>query len=509
MATLAELVGYWARWQPGATAWMRNGERVSWAQAERNTGRVAAALHEAGVLPGDRIGILGANSLAWCEIALATLRAGCAVVPLNVRATPSELAYMIDTVGCRAIAVDGKHSARLDAVTADRPGILRIGLDADASASTTLDALRAREPSAVRPAASVGPDTPAVIAFTSGTTGHPKGATLTHANIAATVDTYTRWENWGTHTKSLLFAPLAFTGGVVNALLGLYGVGGTLILEDFHPARALEQIVAAPVTAMTGVPITYESIVALPEFAEADLSALTTAITGGSVVTEKLLKAYADKGVQLREAYGLTEACGGSTLVPREHFRTKSGTAGIPGVHCRLRIVDGEGATLPTGSVGEIAVQGPQVMSGYWGDPVATAGAIRDGWLHTGDLGRLDDDGFLSIVDRKKDMIISGGINVYPAEIERVVASFPGVEETVAVGVAHERWGETVAVVVGGEVDLDELYAYAREHLADYKLPRYLHRATEPLPRSMSGKLLRRVVRAGFDVDEAVRTPSA
>jgi acyl-CoA synthetase (AMP-forming)/AMP-acid ligase II len=227
-----------------------------------------------------------------------------------------------------------------------------------------------------------------------------------------------------------VLAPLAFTGGIVNALLGTYGVGGRLILEEFDPVVALERIVSVPITAMTGVPIIYESIAALPEFADADFSALTTTITGGSVVTEKLLRAWADKGVQLRQAYGLTEAAGGSTLVPRARYADKSGTAGIPGVQTRIGIVDER--DRPAGT---------------------------------------------DLVDRKHDMIISG-------------------------------WGETVAVVFDGDAGLDQIYAFATEHLADYKVPRYLARAGAPLPRGMSGKLLRRVIRTEFDPASAHRTPA-
>jgi fatty-acyl-CoA synthase len=295
------------------------------------------------------------EAIAWT---VAILRAGAVVVPLNVRATSSELSYMIDKVDCRAVAVDSAMAERLSGVVTEACR-LTVSLDDQAAADVSIAELRrststpagalAHQPPAHPLAdAHIDADAPAVIAYTSGTTGYPKGATLTHRNILAMVDTYTRWENWTAATTSLCFAPLAFTGGIVNALLGTYGVGGT---------------------AMTGVPIIYESIAALPEFADADFSALTTTITGGSVVTEKLLRAWADKGVQLRQVYGLTEAAGGSTLVPRARYADKSGTAGIPGVQTRIRIVDERDRPAGTDQVGEILVRGPQVMAGYWGEP--------------------------------------------------------------------------------------------------------------------------------------------
>jgi fatty-acyl-CoA synthase len=518
---LVEVGEFWARWQPEAIAWTKGDESLTWRRLAAGTGRIAAALRDRGIAPGDRVGILAENSLNWCEFAIAILRAGAVVVPLNVRATSSELSYMIDKVDCRVVAVDSAMADRLSGVVSEARR-LTVSLDDRAAADVSIAELRRGTSTPADTAADTPADTlahtppdptidadaPAVIAYTSGTTGYPKGATLTHRNILAMVETYTRWENWTAATTSLCFAPLAFTGGIVNALLGTYGVGGRLILEEFDPVVALERIVSVPVTAMTGVPIIYESIAALPEFADADLSALTTTITGGSVVTEKLLRAWADKGVQLRQAYGLTEAAGGSTLVPRARYADKSGTAGIPGVQTRIRIVDESDLPAGTDQVGEILVRGPQVMAGYWGEPAETARVLRDGWLHTGDLGSVDAEGYLTVVDRKHDMIISGGLNVYPAEIERVLAEVAGVTELAAVGVAHDRWGETVAVVFDGDAGLDKIYAFATEHLADYKVPRYLARADAPLPRGMSGKLLRRVIRTEFDPASAHRTPA-
>jgi fatty-acyl-CoA synthase len=500
---LAEVVQYWQRWQPSAIALTKGADSLSWRELAAGSERIAAGLHERSIAPGDRVGILANNSLNWCELVIAVLRAGAVVVPLNVRATSTELAYMIDKVGCRAVAVDTAMAPRL-AGADERRSRLWLSLDDRADADVRLAELR--DCRTAPPASPAEADDPAVIAFTSGTTGYPKGATLTHGNILAMIETYTRWEDWTERTTSLCFAPLAFTGGIVNALLGTYGVGGRLILEDFDPVVALDRIVSVPVTAMTGVPIIYESIAALPGFADADLSSVRTAITGGSVVTDKLLRAWAAKGVQLRQAYGLTEAAGGSTVVPRARFLDKSDTAGIPGVQTRIRVCGPDAELVGADQVGEIQVRGPQVMAGYWGDPEETARALRGGWLHTGDLGSIDADGYLKVVDRKHDMIISGGLNVYPAEIERVLADAAGVTELAAVGVPHERWGETVAVVFDGEADLGELYAFAKQRLADYKLPRYLTRADGPLPRSMSGKLLRRVIRAQFDPATAHRT---
>ena len=507
---LAQVCEFWARWQPDAVAIVKDGVPRTWAQLELRTRRVAAGLCAAGVQPGDRVGIYGLNSLQWCELTIAALRAGAAVVPLNIRAATAELAYLVDHSSPAVIAYDSALMARYQPLAPDRPGVVTVALDDTAPADRTFSQL-SEHPADDAPKIPISGHDAAVIAFTSGTTGYPKGAVLTHDNVLATINAYTRFEGYNAETTMLCCVPLAFTGGIVNNFLTAFGVGGTLLLEEFDPARALQLITDYPVTAMTGVPIMYEGIAAAPGFAEADLSALRTAITGGALVPEPLLRRYQAKGVQIRQAYSLTEACGNTTLLPRSHVMTKRDSAGVPSVHTELRILSPEGAQLPVGDAGEIAVRGPQVSPGYWRDPDATAAALVDGWLRTGDVGVLDEDGFLRVVDRKKDMIISGGLNVYPAEIERVVGEFPGIVEVAAVGVEHPRWGETVALVLHapGQLDLDKLYGYCRERLSDYKVPRYVALAAEPLPRSMSGKILRRVLRAEYDPTTAHRTAAS
>lgn len=503
---IATAVEFHARWNPQSRAVTAAGRSVTWHELEDESRRVGASLRHAGIEPGDRVGILASNSLEWCVLTVAILRVGAIVVPLNVRSTSSELAYIVDKVQARAVALDAGAVPVFAPVCEGRPTLLTISLDDIAVAQSSMADLRAGRGDLVT--FQVEPDATALIPFTSGTTGYPKGVTLTHENVRSMSEAYARLDGWGSASVALCFAPLAFNGGVTNAFLGMFIAGGHLILEEFSPRIALERIQTDRVTVISGVPIVYESIAALPEFEDADLSSIVSATTGGAVVQDVLLGRWADKGVALRQSYGLTEGTGPITTVPRQHFRTKSHTAGVPGMWDQVRVVDAEGRPVPTGEVGEIVIAGPQVMAGYWEDPVQTAATIRDGWLHTGDMGAFDADGYLSIVDRKKDLIISGGINVYPAEIERIVGQFPGVEECVAYGVEHTRWGETVAVLLAGDIDPEQVWRHAKDHLSDYKVPRYITVAKEPLPRSAFGKLLRRSAAEIFDAPSAYRTPS-
>jgi fatty-acyl-CoA synthase len=496
---LGEICRYWARWQPESPAILFEGRPVTWAELDRRTDAIAAGLAERGIAAGDRLGILGQNSIGWCELAVAGFKLGAAVVPLNIRLAPEELRYIITHAGCSAVAVDPELAPRYDEIAGELGSCLRIRLDETVGEGPTIDDLAATG-GALRPV-DLDEAAPAIIAYTSGTTGRPKGATLTQRNLLALIRLLGGADGWTPATRTLLCVPLAFTGGIVNNFVATYGAGGTLVLErTFEPARALRLLTDERITAMIGVPVMWQGIADVPGFDAADLSRLTTAITGGAPVPEILLRTFQGKGVLIRQAYGLTEATALVTMLPPHLATTKPKAAGLPVLHTELRITDEAGSDCPAGETGEILVRGPQVMAGYWGDADATAAALPGGWLHTGDLGRLDDDGLLEIVDRKNDLIIAGGLNVYPAEIERVLHEFPGMIEAAVVGVADSRWGEVPAAIVrgAGPLDADAVVAHCRQLLADYKTPRHVVVVDEALPRSMSGKVLRRELRAKY-----------
>jgi fatty-acyl-CoA synthase len=490
---IAERGVYWARWRPEQAAISVDGVDVSWADMDEAVARLAGGLTQRGIEPGDRVGILAANSVEFCQLALAIMHAGAILVPLNIRLAPPELGLILEHSGCRAVAYDQALEGLY--AGAGRPALdppLTISLDGIAEAEVPFTELAAGEPIGCEPR---GQDDVAVLGYTSGTTGLPKGVMLTHENLAAAALQTAMAENSTGERRTLLCVPLAFTGGIVNNFVMTYAVGGTLVLEPgFDPDRVIRLLERERITTLFAVPVMWQAIAGTAGFADADLSSLTTAITGGAPVPEQLLRRYLDKGVAVRQAYALTEATGSCCLLPASMALEKTSAAGMPNIHTSIKLIDEDGAEVPAGEVGEIAIQGPQVMRGYWNDDAATAEVLRDGWLYTADLGRLDDDGLLQVVDRKKSMFISGGLNVYPAEIERVIDALPEVAESAAFGLAHERWGEACAVVVrgvNGPVDADAIVAHCRAQLSDYKCPKTVFQATEPLPRGMSGKIVR------------------
>jgi fatty-acyl-CoA synthase len=492
---IAERGEYWARWRPQASAVRIDGADTSWRELNERVTRLAGGLAGHGIEPGDRVGILAANSLEWCELALAIMHAGAILVPLNIRLAPPELGLILAHSGCKAVAFDATlaelYAAAPKPTAGGRPPH-SITLDGEHAADVTVTSLTQSDPLTL---VEREDDETAVIGYTSGTTGLPKGVMLTHGNIAACGLQTTMAEASTSERRTLLCVPLAFTGGIVNNFLSTYTAGGTLVLEPgFVPDRVIDILQNERITTLFAVPVMWQAIADTAAFDTADLSGMTTAITGGAPVPQKLIRRYLEKGVAVRQAYALTEATGSCCLLPAEIALTKLKTAGMPNIHTQLKLTGENGDEVPHGEVGEITIKGPQVMAGYWNDPDATADSIRDGWLYSGDLGRFDEEGLLEVVDRKKSMFISGGLNVYPAEIERIVESLPDVAEAAAFGIAHERWGEACAVVVrgsNGQVDEAALVAHCRAQLSDYKVPKRVFHADAPLPRGMSGKINR------------------
>ncbi|WP_354700110.1 Long-chain-fatty-acid--CoA ligase FadD13 [Paraconexibacter sp. AEG42_29] len=492
---------YWARQAPDKTAIVLGGEELTYAELDAWADAVAADLAGRGVAAGDRVGLLGANTLAYCVTAVALFKLAAVAVPMSTRLTVGEITALTTSAEPRAFVCDADLRPQVDQAATDGPGFTVIPME-------ELGALRGTAASARPPRPAVDVDDPAALIYTSGTTGTPKGVIFTNRTIMGFINEWGIADPGFNHDMRLLMVlPLGGAPGLLWGILHNAVRGSTLVLEPtFIPARAVELLESQQITAMVGVPLLYEAMTAQPGFADADLSRWDTAHVGGARVSEKLLKAYADKGVLLRQIYGMTEAGGIATSTARRDALTKPDRCGSGGVHTKLRVVRPDGSDCDPGEPGEILIKGPSVTPGYWRDPEATAAALKDGWMHSGDLGELDAEGSLKMVERLKDLIISGGLNIAPAEIENVIDELPAVEEVAVIAADDAKFGETPAAIVRLKDDLsaEEIVAHCNTRLADFKVPRYVIVADDALPRMASGKVAKRLLREQYpDIAEA------
>ncbi|GGW77570.1 long-chain-fatty-acid--CoA ligase [Streptomyces galilaeus] len=464
---------------------------LTYAQLDGAAARVAALLRERGVRPGDRVALVMPNVTLFPVAYYGILRAGGVVVPMNPLLKCREVAHALGDSGSRIVLTAPLFAPEVTKAAAET-GVECLVTDAEFGALT-----RAAEPMAEVVGRADG-DT-AVILYTSGTTGTPKGAELTHRNLSTnavtTVETLMR-----IGPDDVLFGglPLFHAFGQTCALNAAIVAGATLtLLPRFEPAAALRILHRDRVTVFLGVPTMYMALlnVGVPE--DHDLSRLNLAVSGGASLPVEVLHGFEREfGVTVLEGYGLSETAPVAVFNPPDRPR-KAGSIGVPirGVEARL-VADGATDVGP-GEVGEIAIRGENVMKGYRNRPEATAEAVRDGWFHTGDLARVDEDGYYFIVDRKKDLIIRGGYNVYPREIEEVIYEHPAVAEAAVVGVPHDVHGEEIAAVValrdGAEATAEEIRHFVRERVAAYKYPRIVT-FTDALPKGPTGKILKREI---------------
>ncbi len=473
------------------------GRDWTYAEMQQAVEDCAARLAALGIAKGDRVAFLGFNQPMFFFVMFAAARIGAIFVPLNFRLTGPELAFMIEDCAASALIVDADHRAVIEPQLPNLPSLKAV-LAAEDEAHWTKGAPPATEPVRVRE------DDVALIMYTSGTTGRPKGAMLTHGNIW--------WNNANCmHTLdcladdvTLTAAPVFHIGGLNVTTLLAFQKGALVVLHrTFDPGRALADIAANKVTTMFGVPAMFLFMAQHPAFPMTDLSSVRLLLVGGAPSPLPLLKTYLARGVSMQQGYGLTETAPMVSFLAPEYALSKVGSSGKPVLFVEVKIVDSIGAAIETPRVqGEILVRGPNVTPGYWNLPEATAQAIdRDGWLRTGDAGFFDEDGFLTISDRIKDMIITGGENVYPAEVESALMRHPAIAEVAVIGEPDEQWGEGVVAVaalkVGQSLTIEELRDFAGESLARYKLPRRLE-IVAALPRNATGKILKYQLRQTF-----------
>ena len=467
-----------------------SGERLSYRTLNLRARALAAWLAEQhGVRQGDRVAALAANSPEYLDALFACALLGAILTPLNWRLTAPELAGILRD--CEPVALLCDEAQRPRAESAIRAAGLATPLLEMASFPGADPALAAR----AVPFASDNGEEIALILYTSGTTGVPKGAMLSHRML--TWNAINTQISWGLRESDSapIFAPFFHAGGLNVLTTPLYHLGGTVVLpRDSGPAAVLQAIEAERCTVVFAVPTVFQMMLESPAFASADLSSVRFCVTGGSSCPLPIIAGYAERGLEFRQGYGLTEVgvnC--FSLAPEDAVR-KAGSVGRPVFHSRARLVDEQGRDAAPGAVGELALAGPHVCSGYWRRPQATAEAMPDGWWRTGDLARVDDEGYYYIVGRRKDMFISGGENVYPAEIEGLLAAHPGIAEVAVIGRPDPRWGEVgLAVVVPrqtGALTAQSVLEFCAGRLARYKIPKEVVFA-DSLPRNAMGKVVK------------------
>ncbi|WP_435604334.1 acyl-CoA synthetase [Streptomyces sp. bgisy130] len=491
-----EGLGSWparrARKTPHRVVLIHRDVAVNYAALHARTIRLAHVLRAAGIRRGDRVAYLGANHPSYLETLFAAGVLGAVFVPLNTRLAGPEVAYQLADSGAKALIHAPSHGVLAEGLRGETDVRTRIVVGPDyehllADASTEpID-----EP--------VGLDDICIIMYTSGTTGRPKGAMLTHGNLTWNAVNVLVDQDLIADEVALVSAPLFHTAGLNMLTLPVLLKGGCCVLvEAFDPGGTFELIEDYRITFMFGVPAMFDQIARHPRWAGADLSSLRMLSCGGSPVPTSLIATYQSRGLTFMQGYGMTEAAPGTLFLDAEHAVSKAGSAGVPHFFSDVRVVRPDLSPVGVGETGEILVRGPHVMPGYWGLPQESDAAFADGWFRTGDAARVDEDGFVTIVDRLKDMIISGGENIYPAEVEDVLLAHPGIVECAVIGVPDERWGEVGRAVVvareGVRIDPDEVLASLAGRLAKYKIPKSVV-VVEALPRTASGKLLKTRVR--------------
>jgi len=501
MSNLAELGRRWARIRPDHVAVRCDGEDLTYRELDDSSDALARGLVASGVGHGDRVGILLHNCPEITELVVATLKLGAICVPLNVMLTNAELAPIVLDSGCSVVVTEESLLPSLELACSQRPE-LRIYATTSLEGTEQLDSLRLD--GAQIAIAEAEADTPAFICYTSGTTGVQKGAVLTHGSIPPGAIAKIICEGLTYNERVLVPVALVYTGAMISCFMQIsFFLGATMVLErSADPEHLLDVVERERITAMTSVPVVYERMAASASFAGRDISSLRSVTAGGAPVSLGLLQAFQAKGVPMIQSYGMTECSGLASILDFCDAVDHLGFAGLPILGCAVAILDADGKVLGPGEVGEVCIRGPHVMLGYWGKPDMTAETIVGGWLHSGDLGLTDNDGFVKIVDRRKDMLISGGHNVYPAEIERALGGLSSVDELTVIGVPDDRWGEVPMLVFRTTRDdndvADEIRRVCEVELAKYKRPKYLVNLGEPLPRTFSGKVSKPALRKRF-----------
>jgi long-chain acyl-CoA synthetase len=488
---LAQILIDSAREHPDQVAIKLDDAELTYSQLDGASAHVAGLLRAHGFEIGDRVGIMLPNVPYFPVCYYGVLRAGGIVVPMNVLLKRREVAFYLEDSGAKLLfawegfaddAQAGADQAGAECIVVE-PGEFENQVGAAEPVTEVVD---------------VDEDDTAVILYTSGTTGTPKGAELTHSNLRRNALNSKELFRFDDQAVTLGALPLFHSFGQTCGLNATISGAGTLtLIPRFDPAKALEIIQRDRVNVFQGVPTMYGAMLHHPEREDYDTSSLELCASGGSAMPVELMRGFEDAfGCKVLEGYGLSESSPVASFNHPDRER-KPGSIGTPIEGVEMKVVDEDGNELAQGEVGEIVIRGHNVMKGYWNRDDATAETVRDGWLHTGDMGKVDEDGYFFIVDRKKDLIIRGGYNVYPREIEEVLYEHPAVREAAVVGIPHDEYGEEVAAAValkeGEKADADEIREFVKDQVAAYKYPRRIW-FVDDLPKGPTGKILKREI---------------
>ncbi|MCG6879834.1 MAG: long-chain fatty acid--CoA ligase [Deltaproteobacteria bacterium] len=480
-------------------------KRLTYGQLNRRVNRLGRVLEGLGLKNGDRLSILSINCVEYVETIMAAAKLGVMLVPLNWRLTPTELAFILKDSGAQTLLFhpDLLETAESLRAKTELKQLVVLGYEAIGGAEACEPLLQAQsdmEPSPERPP---DLDTPHIIMYTAGTTGKPKGAVLTQGASFWNAVNLTVDMGFTANDRNLALLPMFHIGGIGLFTLPMLYMGGTVVIQQtFEPERTLVLLETENITLFFGVAAIFLFLIQHPGFKKEAFEKVRVVMSGGAPLPVSLVHQYADQGIILQQGFGMSEAAPSIATLEKGSALKKAGSIGKALMHVEARVVDDELKDVPPDQVGELVIRGPNLLREYWNRPDATKEAYAGGWFHTGDLARMDRDGDLTIVERKKDMFISGGENVYPAEVEDALYQLPQISEVAVIGIKDEKWGEVgkaVVVLKKGEILTEEtVIAHLKERLAKYKIPKRVA-FTGTLPRNAAGKVLKNVLRQEHD----------
>jgi acyl-CoA synthetase (AMP-forming)/AMP-acid ligase II len=496
MLNIGDFLARRALLEPNKVGLISLDKRYTFNELNRRANRLARALSANGIGQGDRVAILLRNGVEYYDFCFGVARLGAILTAVNWRLTHLEVNFILDDCGAKLFFYDEEFGEAASGQNNNLPELeetIVVGSSGTNDVRTYEDFFSGINDS---PFIAVGgDDDPLMLMYTSGTSGRPKGALLSHNHLFWCSSTVTHTLDHRQSDVNFLPLPLYHIGGICYVTIFVHLGSTAILIPAWDTHQALSLIAQEKINHFMAVPTMLDGILNYPDLDQYDLSSLRWLLACAAPVPPDLIRSFFDRGILVLQSYGLTETAGPATVTPKDMAIEKIGTAGLPFFHTEVRVVGTNDEDVRPGDVGEVWIRGPHVISSYWRNETATRNAMVNDWFRSGDLATKDEDGYLTIVDRKQDMIISGGENIYPAELERFLYSHPKLEQIAVIGMADEKWGETVCAVIvlheGESLTLDELQSYCDGQISRYKIPRRLIIRKEALPRNPTGKLLK------------------